>query len=245
MFVFGDLQDTPDNSKIWHYGLHPIVKHPLGIVCTCEEFGLTCSIFQHIEEMENPIDSWHGSKGVSFIDGMYTSSFGLPNILGISIIQDSGIHSDHDLGSTWESSNIKSIKTKKNNFTLKALCTFQSSWNQVIWLPTMETNNEYDDTATLNKPPPPSKSPIPESQQELYRLWSQSIENSFRETKSHACSNQSQYIFEDLGLLQRNIQDTKERSGLTLLRQLFIDYNRWKPIPPKKNHLEKAIYRQS
>jgi hypothetical protein len=91
LYVFGDLQDTPGNSKIFHYGLCHIAKHPLGIVKTCEEFGLTCSIYQHIAEMERPIVSCHGSKGGRFIDGMYTSSFGLANIFGISIMQDSGI----------------------------------------------------------------------------------------------------------------------------------------------------------
>ncbi len=84
LYVFGDLQDTPDNSKIFHYGLCHIAKHPLGIVRTCEEFGLTCSVYQHIEEMEKPTVSCHDSKGGRLIDGMYTSSFGLANILDIN-----------------------------------------------------------------------------------------------------------------------------------------------------------------
>eukprot|EP00590_Aulacoseira_subarctica_P005294 CAMPEP_0172416722 /NCGR_PEP_ID=MMETSP1064-20121228/3216_1 /TAXON_ID=202472 /ORGANISM="Aulacoseira subarctica , Strain CCAP 1002/5" /LENGTH=1681 /DNA_ID=CAMNT_0013154579 /DNA_START=343 /DNA_END=5384 /DNA_ORIENTATION=- len=47
--------------------------------------------------MEQPITSRHGSKGGRFIDGMYSLQAGLEKILGISIIQDSGILSDHDL----------------------------------------------------------------------------------------------------------------------------------------------------
>ncbi len=71
----------------------------------------------------------------------------------------------------------------------------------------MELDIDDNDTATLNRPPPPSESPIPESQQELYHRRSQSIENSFQETKSRGSSKQTQYIFEDLSLLQRNIRD--------------------------------------
>jgi hypothetical protein len=71
----------------------------------------------------------------------------------------------------------------------------------------MEMDNDDDDTATLNKPPSPSKCPIPERQQELYRLQSQSIKNSFQETKPRGSSKHTQYIFEDLSLIQRNIQD--------------------------------------
>jgi hypothetical protein len=36
IFIFGDLQDTPDNSKMFSYGTSNIIKHPLGIVRTCE-----------------------------------------------------------------------------------------------------------------------------------------------------------------------------------------------------------------
>jgi len=36
IFVFGDLQDTPDNSRLFHYGSNNIIKHPLGIVQACE-----------------------------------------------------------------------------------------------------------------------------------------------------------------------------------------------------------------
>ena len=97
LYVFGDLQDTPDNSKLFHYGSCRIAKHPLGIVKTCEAHGLICSIFTHINTLEHPIVSRHGTKGGRFIDGMYTTHPSLANILGISIISDSGIVSDHDL----------------------------------------------------------------------------------------------------------------------------------------------------
>jgi hypothetical protein len=97
LYVFGDLQDTPDNSKIFHSGSCRIAKHPLGIVQNCEDFGLTCSIYAHVETKKHPIISHHGSKGGRFIDGMYTSNVSLADILGISIIEDAGIHSDHDL----------------------------------------------------------------------------------------------------------------------------------------------------
>ena len=35
LYVFGDLQDTPDQSKIFHRGSCRIPKHPLGIVKAC------------------------------------------------------------------------------------------------------------------------------------------------------------------------------------------------------------------
>lgn len=97
LYIFGDLQDTPDNSKLFHYGPCRIAKHPLGIISTCEQQGLQCTIYQHTNLLEKPIVSRHGSKGGRFIDGMYTSTPGLANILGISIIHDTGISSDHDL----------------------------------------------------------------------------------------------------------------------------------------------------
>lgn len=56
-------------------------------------------------------------------------------------------------------------------------------------------------------PPPPSNSFVPESQQELYHLRCQSIENTFQEAKARGSSTQTQYLFENLSLLQRNIQD--------------------------------------
>jgi hypothetical protein len=84
LYVFGDLQDTPDNSALFHYGSCRISKHPLGIVKTCEDLGLICSVYDHINTMEQPITSRHGSKGGRFIDGMYSLQAGLEKILGIS-----------------------------------------------------------------------------------------------------------------------------------------------------------------
>jgi hypothetical protein len=40
IFVFGDLQDTPDNTKLFHYGSCRLPKHPLGIVAQCESLDL-------------------------------------------------------------------------------------------------------------------------------------------------------------------------------------------------------------
>jgi len=97
IFVFGDLQDTPDETKTFIYGSTRIAKHPLGIVKTCEEFGMQCTIFQHLHAMDKPVTSRHGSKGGRFLDGMYTFPKYLPLITGITILQDTGIFSDHDL----------------------------------------------------------------------------------------------------------------------------------------------------
>jgi hypothetical protein len=83
VYVFGDLQDTPDNTNKFHYGKCRIPKHPLGIVKTCEDFNMTCSIYQHMESMEKPIISRHGIKGGRFIDGMYTCNLGLEKIMGV------------------------------------------------------------------------------------------------------------------------------------------------------------------
>ncbi len=76
-YVYGDLQDTPDNSKIFHYGSCRIPKHPLGVIHLCESLGFQCTIYQHFPSMEKTIISHHGSKGGRFIDSMYTSDDGL------------------------------------------------------------------------------------------------------------------------------------------------------------------------
>jgi len=97
VFILGDLQDTPDNTKKFHYGSCRLPKHPLGIVKTCEDADLSCSVYKFLQDLERPIVSRHGSKGGRFIDGLYTCSRGLDKLTGISIIQDSGIYSDHSL----------------------------------------------------------------------------------------------------------------------------------------------------
>jgi hypothetical protein len=63
IFVFGDLQDMLDNSKFFHYGSCRVTKHPLGIISACEEYGLICTIYQHMHSMDKPVISRHGSKG--------------------------------------------------------------------------------------------------------------------------------------------------------------------------------------
>jgi hypothetical protein len=85
IFIYGDLQDTPDNSKIFHYGECRIPKHPLGIMKTCEDMGLSCTIYQHMALLDKPIKSRHGTKGGRFIVGMYTCQQGLERVMGIAI----------------------------------------------------------------------------------------------------------------------------------------------------------------
>ena len=97
IYVMGDLQDTPDNSNTFHYGSCRIAKHPLGIVKTCENADLLCSVYHHSEHMEKPIISRHGTKGGRFIDGTYTCIQGMEKVTGITIVKDTGINSDHDL----------------------------------------------------------------------------------------------------------------------------------------------------
>ena len=97
VYVFGDLQDTPDNSKRFHYGSCRFQKHPLGIVKTCEQANLSCSIYKFLDSMQMPVISRHGSKGGRFLDGMYTCTKGLDKLTGISIVTDTGVYSDHDL----------------------------------------------------------------------------------------------------------------------------------------------------
>jgi hypothetical protein len=95
IIIFGDHQDTPDNSSNFHYGSCRIPKHPLVIVKICQSLNLACSIYNHIETLEKPIISRHGRKGGRFINAMYTCSAGLDKITGIIIISDAGINSDH------------------------------------------------------------------------------------------------------------------------------------------------------
>jgi hypothetical protein len=90
-------KNTPDKSKAFHYSSCRITKHPLGIISACEEFGLICAIYQHMHSMDKPVISRHGSKGGRFIDGMYTTNRDLIYVTGITIIQDTGILSDHDM----------------------------------------------------------------------------------------------------------------------------------------------------
>jgi hypothetical protein len=97
VYIFGDLQDTPNNSKDFYYGSCKIAKHPFGIIKTCEDLSLECMIFQHWQSLDKPIISRHGSRGGRFIDGMYTTKNGLQYSIGITIIQDTGILSDHDM----------------------------------------------------------------------------------------------------------------------------------------------------
>jgi len=63
IYIFGDLQDTPDGSKAFYYGNNNIKKHPLGIAQTCENMDLECTIYEHVHTMNKPIISRHGSKG--------------------------------------------------------------------------------------------------------------------------------------------------------------------------------------
>jgi archaellum component FlaC len=48
-----------------------------------------------MDSMDKPIISRHGTKGGRFIDGMFTCMQGIEKITGISIINDTGINSDH------------------------------------------------------------------------------------------------------------------------------------------------------
>jgi hypothetical protein len=97
IYIFGDLQDTPDITRTFAYGNTRLPKHPLGIVKTCEDLGLECTIYQHLASMKLPVISRHGSKGGRFIDGMYTLPQYLTHITGIVIISDTGVYSDHNL----------------------------------------------------------------------------------------------------------------------------------------------------
>jgi hypothetical protein len=97
IYIFGDLQDTPDRSRMFYYGTNSIIKHPLGIVQTCEDCGLQCTIYNHLASLTKPVISRHGSKGGRFIDGMYSEASQMYYINGITILQDTGILSDHDL----------------------------------------------------------------------------------------------------------------------------------------------------
>lgn len=97
LYIFCDLQDTPDRSKLFYYGTNNIIKHPLGIVQTCEECGLQCTIYKHLEYLNKPIISRFGSKGGRFIDGMYSDPAAMQFNTGVIILQETGISSDHNL----------------------------------------------------------------------------------------------------------------------------------------------------
>jgi len=90
IYVFGDLQDTPDISKIFYYVASKVSKHPLGIVKICEDLGLECTTYYHMDNMAKPIISRHGAKGGRFLEGMYVCQRGISCILGITIVQDTG-----------------------------------------------------------------------------------------------------------------------------------------------------------
>ncbi len=79
------------------------------------------------------------------------------------------------------------------------------------WLRTTETETDTDtdgnDTGDVHKSPPLSKCISLKSQKELYCLQSLSIEDKFQEIQSHSSRQQTKYIFDDLSLLQKTIQD--------------------------------------
>ncbi len=89
---------------------------------------------------------------------------------------------------------------------------FHQRYQQYLdqWLPTTETDTDTDadgnDTGGGQKSPPLSECTTLESQKELYHLQNQSIEDSFQE-KSRSSSQPIKYIFDDLSLLQKTIQD--------------------------------------
>jgi hypothetical protein len=122
IYVFGDLQDTPDQSRLFHHGSCRISKHPLGIVKICESLGLICTVYQHLDTLDTPVVTRHGSKGGRFIDGMYASPASISNVLGIQIINDSSVHSDHDLVISKIDlgiKNFKLVRIKKNALILR------------------------------------------------------------------------------------------------------------------------------
>jgi hypothetical protein len=45
VYVYGDLQDTPDSSKLFHYGSCQIPKQLLGIAQLCDSMGFKCTIY--------------------------------------------------------------------------------------------------------------------------------------------------------------------------------------------------------
>jgi len=74
-FTLLDHVANPITSSSHSHPLMSSIKGCIGFLCT----------------------SRHGSKGGRFIDGMYASQHSLASILGIAIIQDAGVLSDHDL----------------------------------------------------------------------------------------------------------------------------------------------------
>jgi hypothetical protein len=81
IYIYGDLQDTPDRSKTFYYGNTTIAKHPTGIVQLCEDQNLQCTIYKFVDLMPKPIISRHGPKGGRFIDDMFTDYHGISIIL--------------------------------------------------------------------------------------------------------------------------------------------------------------------
>jgi len=143
VYVFGDLQDTPDNSKAFHYGTYRIPKHPLGIVRTCEDLNLQCTIYQHLPFMEKPIISRHGTKGGRFIDCMYATEHGLKHVKAISIIQETGILSDHDMVISKIDLGIecfKISKAKEERFSFRQIMNIPLTLNPGQEHPTLNDN---------------------------------------------------------------------------------------------------------
>ncbi len=75
-----------------------------------------------------------------------------------------------------------------------------------IWLPPLETDTDVD-SETYYKSTPCSAQHTQESHEELYRLRNQSLSDSFQEIKSRSSHQQTKYVFENLSLLQKNIQN--------------------------------------
>ena len=98
-YVHGDLQDTPDNSKLFHYGKCRMPKQAHGIIKTCEKYNMECIIYKFVHQMPHPIISRHGTAGGRFIDGCYTTTSGIDKVIALAILTSDavGISSDHDM----------------------------------------------------------------------------------------------------------------------------------------------------
>lgn len=132
IFLFRDIQDTPDTSYIFHYGKCRIPKHPLGIIKECESAELTCTVQQHLDDLENPIISRNGPKGGRFIDIMYACSEGIEKVMKISII----ILSNIDLG-------LKKFEVRKEKEE-------RIDFKRILSIPVYQKHGSTDPTLNTN-----------------------------------------------------------------------------------------------
>ena len=96
-----------------------------------------------MHSMNLPIVSRHGTKGGRFIDSMYTTTQALIHITGITIVQDTGIPSDHDMILSKIDLGIRKFQISKDKEE-------RIDYRQILNIPVSTPNGQHHPTLSEN-----------------------------------------------------------------------------------------------